>query len=203
MAPARVCNIFPLGGEGRSGDSNDSHRLDGCEERSKPQKESAMTMPTVPRAALVAAVAMGWLCLTADPARLVAQGSKFDNHVKVEVTADKPDADGKQAIAVILEIEPGWHVYANPVERENFEREATKIKASVGGKGVEVKFDYPKGAVVKDDDGNFRIYEKKVTIKGTIQRDKGDARPVKLTVGFQPCNDKKCLQHTEIEREIP
>jgi hypothetical protein len=162
-----------------------------------------MKMPTVPRAALVAGVALGWLCLTADPARLVAQG-KFDSHVKVEVIADKPDADGKQAIAVTLEVEPGWHVYANPANHELFEKEATKVKASVGGQSVDVKMDYPRGKLIEDAvAGNFRVYERKVTIKGTLHRDRGDARPVKVTVGFQPCSEKgQCLNHVNVEKDV-
>jgi hypothetical protein len=163
-------------------------------------KRATVTRPAV--TALVAAGVLSWLCLSAGPPRLAAQGDK-STHVKVTATAEKPDADGKQLIAVVLEFEPGWHAFANPVGREGFEKEATRIKASVGGKPVEAKFDYPPGTAVKADDGNFRVYENKVTIKGILQRDKGDAQPLKLTVGFQPCSNKRCLQHTDIERDIP
>jgi DsbC/DsbD-like thiol-disulfide interchange protein len=125
------------------------------------------------------------------------------SRVKLEASATKPDADGKQVLTLTLEIQPGWHIYANPVGREAFEKEATTIKASIGGKAVDLKVDYPPGKVALDDEGNYRVYEKTVTIKGTLQRDKGDTRPVKVTVGFQSCNDKKCLPHMEIEREVP
>jgi DsbC/DsbD-like thiol-disulfide interchange protein len=164
-----------------------------------------MKRPTVARTArtvLVAAVAVGWLCLSMGPARVAAQADKAD-HVKVTATADKPDADGKQVIAVTLELDPGWHVYANPAGYDLFEPEATKLKASIDGKPVELKIDYPRGKLIESTDINFRVYEKKVTIKGTLQRAKGDTRPVKVKVGFQPCNDKgQCLSHVDVEREV-
>jgi hypothetical protein len=67
---------------------------------------------------------------------------------------------------------------------------------------VYLKVDYPRGKLIEGDI-NFRVYEKKVTIKGTLQRDKGDTRPVKITVGFQPCDDKDgCLSHIDVERDV-
>jgi hypothetical protein len=53
--------------------------------------------------------------------------------------------------------------------------------------------------------GNFRVYERKVTIKGTVQRPKGDNRPLEVTVGFQPCDEKtkKCLSHFDVKQIIP
>jgi DsbC/DsbD-like thiol-disulfide interchange protein len=169
-----------------------------------------MNRSTVTRTAwtvLSVAGVLGWLFLSAGPARVAAQGSaeKSDAHVKVAAMAEKPDANGKQVIAVTLEMDNGWHIYANPVEHEFVEKEATKVKASIDGKPVDLKVDYPKGKVIEDDGGNYRVYEKKVTITATLQRTKGDNRPLKVTVGFQACNDakKKCLTHADVEREIP
>jgi DsbC/DsbD-like thiol-disulfide interchange protein len=156
--------------------------------------------------ALAAVAALGCLYLGVGPARVAAQGSgDKSSHVKVSVTAEKPDADGKQVISVTLEMEPGWHIYANPTEHEFFEKEATKVKASIDGKPVDVKVDYPKGKVIEDKViGNFRVYSKAVTLKGTVQRPKGDNHPLKVKVGFQQCNEKGgCLPHVDVEREVP
>ena len=38
--------------------------------------------------------------------------------VKVDATATKIDADGKQIVTVTLDIEKNWYIYANPVKNE-------------------------------------------------------------------------------------
>src|SRR5262252_1208271 len=43
-----------------------------------------------------------------------AQGQKSDAKVKIEASAAKPDASGKQTVTVTLTIDKGWHTYANP-----------------------------------------------------------------------------------------
>jgi hypothetical protein len=81
-----------------------------------------------------------------------AQPKKSDAYVKVTAKGDKPDADGKQTVTVTIQIEKGWHIYANPVSNEN----------------------------LKADD--YRIYEGRVEIKARLQRAKGEAGPLEVGV---------------------
>jgi hypothetical protein len=167
-----------------------------------------MTRPRVTWTALAAAAVLGWLALGAGPGKVVAQGKKPDkseNHVQITATADKPGADGKQTVTVVLQIDPNWHIFANPAINESFEKEATKIKTSIGGKPADIEVEYPKGRLVEDKvAGNFRVYENKVTIKGTVQRPAGAAGDLHVTVSFMACNDKeeRCLSHADVEQPV-
>src|SRR5262245_15872359 len=113
--------------------------------------------------------------------------------VKVSAKAEKPDADGKQVVTVTLEVDKGWHTYANPVGLEDLESSQTVVDVSGKNKPELVKVDYPKGKLVKDVVGDYSIYEGKVTIKATVQRTKGDSEPLEVKVSFQACSDKACL----------
>jgi hypothetical protein len=137
--------------------------------------------------------------------------------VKVEVTADKPDADGRQVLTVTLEIDPDWNVFANPVEarlnqgKDNefdkaFETQRTQIEVKRDGKPLEAKFDYPRGKLTTVKDfGSYRSYETKVSIKGTVQRARGDTAPLTVSVSFQANNEKRgvCLVPAVVERKVP
>src|SRR5271167_4060023 len=91
--------------------------------------------------ALLAALAVG---LTASAVPLLAQGKKSDSVVKAKATADKP-ADGKQVVTITLQIDPKYHIYANPVG--NPDHESSQTVVTVGGKAKleSVKVDYPPG----------------------------------------------------------
>lgn len=117
---------------------------------------------------------------------------KSDSKVKVTATTLKPDADGRQAFSVQLDIEKGWHLYANPVP-EDFPGLPTTV--SVGGKvdPKDIKVEYPQGDLIKGPEGVYKIYQGKTTIKASVRRAKGDASPLELKVELQACSDTHCL----------
>lgn len=118
---------------------------------------------------------------------------KSDGVVKVSATADKPDADGKQTVTIVLAHDAGWHTYANPVGLEDLASAQTSVTVNAKEK-PEVKVEYPAGKLVKDKVvGDYKVYEDKVTIKAAVKRVKGDASPLEVTVKFQACTDKQCL----------
>jgi DsbC/DsbD-like thiol-disulfide interchange protein len=138
-------------------------------------------------------------------AGLWAQGGakKSDALVKVSAKADKPDADGKQAIAVTIQIEPGWHIYANPPGLKDLEAVQTTVSFSSKTKPEELKVDYPSGNLVKDAIlGNYNVYEDKVTIKATVRRAKGDTSPLEVTLKLQACNEKMCLLPATVKQTV-
>jgi DsbC/DsbD-like thiol-disulfide interchange protein len=135
------------------------------------------------------------------PAVAAAAPPKSDSVVKATATADKPDADGKQAVTLTLDIEKGWHLYANPVKNDDFTSNQTTVgKVAAKAAVKDVKVEYPAGTLVDDKTvGKFMIYEGKQTIKVTVTRTKGDDSPLELTVTVQACNDKSCLQPGDIK----
>jgi uncharacterized protein len=141
--------------------------------------------------------------LLCNSATALAQARKSDSVVKVDATMDKPDADGKQTVTITLDIENGWHVYANPVENEDLTNAQTVVSISAKNKLENVKVEYPVGKLQKDHDDKYKIYEGKVAIKAKVKRAKGDSNPLEITITLQACNDKTCLLPATIKKELP
>lgn len=133
-----------------------------------------------------------------------AQKSKTSEAVvKVTATADKPDADGKQAVTIVMEVEKDWHTYANPVGLDDLEDAKTVLTITGKNKLEDVKIYYPKGKLHKDSVvGDYSIYVGKVTIKATVQRAKGDTEPLQVAVKFQACNERSCLVPATVKKTV-
>jgi DsbC/DsbD-like thiol-disulfide interchange protein len=136
---------------------------------------------------------------------LLAQNKRSDSKVKATATATKPDADGKQTITVTLDIEKGWHLYANPVGFEDFEPNATVVTVTGKAKPQAVKVEYPPGDLHKDDilKATYRTYEGRVTIRAHVQRAAGDTGPLEVSVKVNACDARMCLPQAEIKLAVP
>jgi thiol:disulfide interchange protein len=143
------------------------------------------------------------LCLALG-AGAVAQGKRSDNVVKAKATASKLGDDGKQVVTITLEIDPKYHLYANPVGLEDFKDNETTVSVTGKNKPESVKVDYPAGETKKDKTvGDYKIYKKSVTIKATVQRAKGDTGPLDVTIKVQACDEKACLMPGKIKLSVP
>jgi thiol:disulfide interchange protein len=132
-------------------------------------------------------------------------GAKSKSVTKVTAAATKPDADGKQVVTVTLTIESPWYAYANPVGLEDLEGAQTTVKiASKTGKLADVKIEYPAGKLKKDNlVGSYKVYEDKVSIKGTVRRAQGDTGPLEVTVKYMTCNPKGvCLPPETVKLNV-
>jgi DsbC/DsbD-like thiol-disulfide interchange protein len=142
---------------------------------------------------------------TAD--RLYAQNQKSDSKVKTTVKAATPDADGKQTITLTLNIEKGWHLYANPVDNETFAENKTIVTVSGKVKPQAVKVAYPKGTLHQDKilKESYLVYEDQVVIPVHVHRAAGDTGPLQVTIQVNACNDKLgvCLQPGKINLTVP
>jgi DsbC/DsbD-like thiol-disulfide interchange protein len=120
-----------------------------------------------------------------------AQGKKSDSVVKVQAEAGTANADGTVPVRLTLTVEPGWHVYANPVGQEDLAEQATTVTA--GGKAKVEGVEYPPGKLVRDKTlGDYKVYENQVTITAKVRRPNGGG-PIELAVKLQACNESKCL----------
>jgi uncharacterized protein len=118
-----------------------------------------------------------------------------DSASKVKATAEagKPDKDGNVTLTLTLDVEKGWHVYANPVDNDMFEAAATTVKVAAKGKDLKAKVEYPKGTAHEDKAvGEYKVYEGKLTIKATVPRGKDDG-PLEVSIKVQSCDGMKCL----------
>src|SRR5262245_38572290 len=62
--------------------------------------------------------------------------------VKVEAKAGKIGADGAQEVTLTINIEDGWHLYANPVGNNDLTSAQTTIKITGQTKPKDVKVTY-------------------------------------------------------------
>ena len=138
--------------------------------------------------------------------RLPAQGAKGKSETKVKATATatKPDADGNQVVTVTLDIEKGWHLYANPVGNDDLDGAKTIVTVASKVKLQNVKVEYPVGTVHQDKViGNYKVYEDRVAIRAHVQRASGDTGPLQVSVKVNACDASKCLPPGEIKLTVP
>ncbi len=150
------------------------------------------------------AVLFASLALLAAGTFALARAVKSDAMVKVTATATKPDADGKQEVAINLDVAKPWHLYANPVGNEGLEDSQVLVTISAKEKPEAVKVEYPEGKLVKDAAaGDYRIYEGKVAIKAQVRRARGDTSPLDVSVRVQTCTEMKCLPRATVQVTVP
>lgn len=125
--------------------------------------------------------------------------------VKASLKAEpeKPGANGQQTVTVTLEIDKGWHLYANPVGNDMLKDSQTVV--SLTSKAPpKFKVEYPDGKLVKDKDvGDYKIYENKVALKVAVNRAAGDKEPVEVIVKVHACNDRSCLAPGTVKLTLP
>jgi DsbC/DsbD-like thiol-disulfide interchange protein len=163
-----------------------------------PKEARTMTLRRIP---LLAALCTALLLTTAVTVR--GQGKKSDAVVKAKASAEKPSA-GKEVVTVTLEIDPKYHIYANPVGNPDHEASQTVVSVTGKSKLESVKIDYPAGTVVKDSVvGDYKVYTGKVTIKATVQRAGGDSSALEVAVKLQACSKTSCLLPATIKVAVP
>jgi DsbC/DsbD-like thiol-disulfide interchange protein len=130
---------------------------------------------------------------------------KSDAVVKVEAAASKLADDGTQVVTINLAITKGWHIYANPVGREDQEPSQTTVTITSAKKLEGVRIEYPEGKLIKDKEigGQYRIYEGKAIIKAAVRRASGDSGPLEVRVKFMACSASSCLLPATVKLSVP
>jgi len=129
---------------------------------------------------------------------------KSDGKVKATATATKVDAKGEQTVTITLDIEKGWHLYANPVNhnKEFLDGAKTKLKVTAKAK-VEASVKYPAGKTHADKDDKYDIYEGVVKIEAKVRRTAGDTSPLELVIDVQACDNRVCLEPGKVKLMVP
>lgn len=126
--------------------------------------------------------------------------------VKVDATATKIDADGKQTVTVTLDIEKNWYVFANPIMNEDLKTEQTVLRVASDVKLAALEVKYPAGKLDRSDPVlSFMYYEGKVSIQASVQRAPGDNSPLKVEVWFRPMNNRLgvCVKPQMVKITLP
>jgi DsbC/DsbD-like thiol-disulfide interchange protein len=132
------------------------------------------------------------------------QTKKSDSVVKFTALAEKPDSSGVQTVTVTMEVEKGWHTYANPVGNKDLDGSQTTVKFLAKQPVEVVKLTYPKGTLKPEKTlGDYFIYEGKVAITAQVKRTSGDTSPLEAHVTIQSCNDNTCLFPATVKVPVP
>jgi hypothetical protein len=115
---------------------------------------------------------------------------------KVFLSLDKLPAGGKVKFIVILDVQKGWHINANPPHPDNMI--PTKVTVAGKHKSKQLATTYPEGSelTVKEIDEAVSVYEGQVEIRGEIQAPNeavGKTEELEFQVKYQACNEKNCL----------
>lgn len=159
-------------------------------------------MKTSLRLAVAAFLMFGTFVVVASS---TAGGRKSDSEVKIKATATPVDASGKQEVVLTLDINKGWHLYANPVGNEEFESARTQVKIDSKSAPATVKIDFPKGNVHTDKTvGKLNVYQGKVEIRASVQRAQGDQSPLDVSLKFMACGDEngQCLLPANVKLQV-
>jgi DsbC/DsbD-like thiol-disulfide interchange protein len=133
---------------------------------------------------------------------LGAGGKKTESQVKLTALASKIDADGRQVVTITMDINSGWHAYANPVQFEDLEAAQTTVKISSATKLQEVKVKYPEGKRHTVGKDTYFAYEGKIEITAAIKRAAGDTGPLDVTVKYMTCNKTMCLPPEQVKLQV-
>jgi DsbC/DsbD-like thiol-disulfide interchange protein len=127
---------------------------------------------------------------------------KSDGQVKASAKATKISDKGEQTVTITLEINNGWHLYANPVNHEFLEGGQTKVTINAKAK-PKVRVTYPPGKTIVDKKEKYDVYEGTVKIEAKVLREAGDTSPLEITVAVQACDKSVCLEPAKIKLTAP
>ena len=135
------------------------------------------------------------------PTSLQEPAKKEKVEAKAYLSVDKLPPGGRCRIAVIVNIELGWHINTNPAQPDYLV--ATELKATTKLKSQIGNWKYPKGKVLEVEgfDEEFTVYEKRVIIFGDVvvpQSINGANEELTIEMSFQACNDARCLKPSKL-----
>ena len=137
----------------------------------------------------------------AKPIALMAGETPPKDHLRSSVflSTKRLPAGSRCRVAVVLDVEPGWHVNTNPSSPSYLTATVVSLKSQHGTKlaGIE----YPQGKALRVDgiDEPIRCYDGKVVLFGVLEIPKeaaGMTEELVVEIKFQACNDITCATPT-------
>lgn len=106
-------------------------------------------------------------------------------------------------LQLTLTVAPSWHIYANPPGGRDLENAATRVAVRQADQPLAVMWNYPNGTRTQDAiAGEYRIYDGKVTISGTLNAFNPQAGALSMQVTVLACTAGKCLLPSTITLEV-
>lgn len=115
---------------------------------------------------------------------------------KVFLSVDKLPAGDKCKFAVVLNVQEGWHINANPPSPDNMI--PTKVTIVAKQKTTQLETKYPKGMTLKMEELEepVSVYEGEVLIRGELlgsADSAGKTEELEFQIRYQACNEQTCL----------
>lgn len=98
-------------------------------------------------------------------------------------------------IAVVLEVEPGWHINTNPAYPDFLKPTTVSIRSDQGTTLESLKFPKGKDLKIEGLPDAYKVYDGKVTIFGELVVPKsaaGKQEAFELHIRYQSCDDEHC-----------
>jgi len=116
-------------------------------------------------------------------------------------SVDKLPAGATCEVIVLLNVQKGWHVNANPAQPDFLIPTTFTMTGKHKSKLTNVR--YPKGhdLTIPGFDEPLKVYEKVVPIRATIEVPKNirsSVEELELQIRYQACNDERCLRPTQV-----
>lgn len=123
------------------------------------------------------------------------QGKKHVITFKPYLNVKKLPPGQTALVAIVINVEKGWHINTNPAQPDFFIPTEFKIESDDGITLKAAK--YPKGKTFELEgfDDPLMVYEGQVVVYGQIAIPKslaGKSVKVRMDVKYQACNDKMC-----------
>lgn len=120
------------------------------------------------------------------------------DHVRPQVflSVDRLPAGGTCRVAVMLDVESGWHINTNPARPEFVVPTTIKFKSEHGTKLAGIEYPTGKDLLIEGADIPQSVYEGQVLLFGTLTIPEGAARETEeltVEIKFQACNERQCL----------
>ena len=133
-----------------------------------------------------------------------AQGADSSKVVKVEIAKAPSTTAEEKFVVITLSVEPGYHLYANPVVNPDLASVQTSVGIKFEGKSIPAKVEYPEGKLVKDEVvGDYSTYEGTVKIKLRVAVPRNQTGPLEVVVKYQACSKKSCLSPAVATLQLP
>jgi hypothetical protein len=121
---------------------------------------------------------------------------KQPSHLHATAVVDKQANDSSQRIKILIDIDNGWFIYANPVGVKSIEPNQLSITTEDRVEQARVSVKYPVGIQVDDPIvGKWRKYEGKIVVLLTVtdnRNERTDLHGVKVRVRFSISDGRTC-----------
>ncbi|MCH9652561.1 MAG: DUF255 domain-containing protein [Planctomycetes bacterium] len=120
---------------------------------------------------------------------------------KAYLSVDKLPAGKTCQVAIVLNIEKGWHINTNPSSPDFLVPTTFTIKSIQNLKLSKVKYPAGHAFEVEGFEQPLQVYEKQAIVRGVLEipaEAGGKEEQLELNVKYQACNDKTCIRPTTV-----